>query len=117
MLRHNRIMTWDVEGILVTTELLHVKLDADESLTDLNELVEVVLGCEHPLLLSGEAVLSVLESVEEGDWAGEAGSVLWVGEVLIDGLLVGLAPGAVWNVDDLALALGVGLGVWVLEND
>lgn len=102
-------MAWNVEGILVTAELLHVKLNADESLTDLNELVEVVLGCEHPLLFGGEAVLSVLESVEEGDWAGEAGSVHWVGEVLVDGLLVGLAPGAVWDVDDLALALGVGL--------
>lgn len=117
MLLHDRVKAWEVKGILVTTELLHVKFDADESLTDLNELVEVALRGEHPLLLGGEAVLSVLESVEEGDWTSEAGSVVWVGEVLVDGLLVGLAPGAVWDVDDLALALGVDLGVWVLENN
>lgn len=109
-------MAWDVEGILVTAELLHVKLDADESLADFNEFVEVALGGEHPLLLGSETVLAILESIEESDWTGEAGAILWVGEVLVDGLLVGLAPGSVWDVDDLALALGVGLGVWVLHS-
>lgn len=116
VLLHDRVMAWNVESILVTTELLHVKSDANESLADLNELVEIVLGGEHPLLLRGEAVLAILKSVKEGNWTGEAGSVLWVGEMLVNGLLVGLAPGAIWDVDYLTLALGVDVRVLVLHS-
>ena len=116
VLLHDRVMTWDVGSILVTAKLLHVELDANESLADLNELVEIALSGEHPLLLRGETVLAILQSVEEGDRTGEAGAVLWVGEVLVYGLLVGLAPGAIWDLNDLALALGGGLGMRDLHS-
>lgn len=116
VLLHDRVMAWDVERILVTAELLHVELDSDESLADLNELVEIALSSEHPLLLRRETVLAILQSVEEGDRTGKAGAVLWVGEVLVDGLLVGLAPGAIWDLNDLAFALGVGLGMRSLHS-